>query len=203
MNSVDRLKKQKQEFINDVSFSDEERKFSLEAINVLIRGEELVLREQEYFDHGFYFGYVVIASQRLENKLKNLINTANKIKNEKTGSELEMVDLDRLPLGKLISKLESYILNNDLFTDLKKFNQERKMIVHHLSKNNDIDLNELESSIPKKIPIDFIVSLQGRLLDIQITLNLETNNPDSAVSMAVRDKIRKMGVEKTYFESKF
>lgn len=171
-NILDNLIFLRNEWQTDKSITEEDRKFRIGMIDPFIRSHEIVLRLNEYQDNGYYFGYLLIQSQRIEATLKPVILQLERYKAKKESREVRILedDLD-IPLGSLINKLEQYIESNVLFSELKNFKNFRNKIIHKIDKDPSIPLSEIENSILKECHPESINRLQSLVFRIYLFLD--------------------------------
>lgn len=169
------LKSLKEEWQNDKSLNEEEVKLRIGMVNPFIRGHEILLRLNEYEDGGFYFGYLLIQSQRIESSIKSLLVALYRYK-AKTESKNEILLESKLdiPLGAFITELKKYILSEVLFGELEKFKDFRNKIVHKINDDLSLNLSEIENSIFLEYHPDSIAQLQTLIFKVFKVLDSKT-----------------------------
>lgn len=171
------LKTLRKEWQDDKSITEEERKLRMDLVNSFIRSHEIVLRVDEYNENGYYFGYLLIQSQRIEATIKPLILILERYKAKKESRKEALTEIDlEIPLGALIKKLKDYISSDFLFSELMKFKNFRNKIIHKIDKDLSMSLAEIENSIFREYPFDSITRLQGTLLRVYKVLDPTTFN---------------------------
>jgi hypothetical protein len=163
---ISRLERLKIEILNDESYTEDQKNFGVSTVNLFLRGHELNSREEEYYQNGYYFGYLLIASQRIENSLKVLIKCVY----QKFGTDYLDEDLNK-PLGVLIRVLFEKIECNDLEKELVKFKEIRDKVVHRLYQDLEQSLASIEADIKSSAPLSKITNLQGILIILSAELN--------------------------------
>lgn len=174
---LNNLKSLKEEWQNDRNATEKEMRIKIDLVDSFIRSHEIVIRVEEYYRNQYYFGYLLIQSQRIESTMKPLIFMLEryKAKQESRNEALSETDLE-IPLGPLIKKLKLYISSDVLFFELKKFKDFRNKIIHKIDKDLSISLPEIENSILIEYPFDSINRLQGMLIRIYKILDSSTFN---------------------------
>lgn len=102
---IKNLKSLKETWQSDTTVLADEMKLRMDLVDSAIRGQELLLRLNQYEDNGYYFGYLLIQSQRIEAGIKPLLLILEqyKSKKEKRAVKLSKDELE-IPLGALIKK---------------------------------------------------------------------------------------------------
>lgn len=175
------------EIENDSSVKESVKDWGVALLKKLIRGTEIVNREYDYYDNGYYLGYLMIAAQRIENTLVGLIESLEKLQAQEEVREVKMPKLNR-PLGCLTDILEKYI-ESEIIKELRDFTEFRNEIVHKIYIVQSTSLSEIENSIPRSYDQAKILALQTKIMKLQ-ALVLKKIHTDSEVYIdAIEAKI--------------
>lgn len=186
---VNNLKSLKERFRNDTEMTGEQVITAVHMADSFIRSYEILLRLNEYEKEKFYFGYLLIQAQRIEQTLKGIILGLNKNKVNKGTAVLISEDDLNIPLGALVTELGKYIRSDFIFTELGKFKDFRNKIIHRINDDYSVTLYELENSILEEYDINKINNLQALLLKIY-------DIPEISPSVkALKDIIKEYNIE--------
>lgn len=190
MINIDGLKKVRKELSENKDLPTEGRETLIALANNLIRGEEIVNRFSDYFKNGYHFGYFLIQSQRIENTVKTVIETAERLKATTEERDIQEINLN-IPLGPLIEIMEKYIKSESLSKSLRDFNKFRRQVIHRLYEDFSQSLDEIEISIAETFPPEKINKLQASLLKIvsQINFKIVENMDDSMMAKQVANQL--------------
>jgi len=171
--------------------SDENKKVMTTFINTLIRSEELVHRGNEYLENGYFIGYLLIESQRIELTIASVLESAERLKASKDKRSLRNINTNKT-LGQLINHMENYVSGEDVFTPLEEFRDFRNQITHKLHQDFSKNLNEIEFSIHENYPLKRINDLQGILSIVNVKLGKDYSGylKDAPI---VADALNKLG----------
>jgi hypothetical protein len=176
--AIARLEALKTKTQQDKTLSKGERDQGVKIIEPFIRGREMLSRGEDYLDNGYYFGYLMLQSQRIETAIKPILRLLEENQAQRNFREVREVDLE-VSLGILIKKLKQYIDGSTYFSKLDEFKQFRNDIMHKLYHDHSMSLLEIEDSIVENYDVEAINSLHEMIL--RTTLRLGLNFPGKSV----------------------
>lgn len=192
MVNIEGLRKIIKELSENNDLPKEGREALVSLANNLIRSEELVSRFSEYFENGYHFGYFLIQSQRIENTVRSVIEAAERLKATTEKRAIQEINLN-IPLGPIVDIMGKYIKGDEIFKQLKEFNEFRRQVIHRLYEDFSQDLGDIEISIAKNYPPEKINNLQTSLLEVgvQINLKIAEQMDDSMVAKQLATQLEK------------
>ncbi len=172
MNRLEGLRALLQQTEADKSIAYEYKIVLIQLLNTLIRSNELTRRYDEYFRKGYNLGYFLIQSQRMEQTLKGVIDSAEKLRAKVHNTTEKNIKTD-IPLGALIKILEKYIKGDTIFLPLNNFNKYRRAVIHKIAEDFSKSLTDIEASIENDYPPDKINNLQNILFEVSRRINIK------------------------------
>lgn len=172
MENMNGLKKAIKELLDNNDIPAENKKSTIALMNSFVRADQSRHRYSEYFKNGYYFGYFLIQSQKIETRVKSLVGVAESLKAISEKRAVRNIDLN-IPLGALIKTLEKYIISEEVFGSLREFNNFRINVIHRLYEDFSQDLSDIESSVSENFPPEKINKLDFSLIGISYKINSE------------------------------
>lgn len=179
----------KNEWQNSQIISEKDRELRINMVNTFIRSHELILRLNDYKENGYYFGYLLIQSQRIEETIRTILTQLENYRAKKESRSVIQINMD-IPMGALIDKLKHYIESDLLFFELSEFKKLRDKIVHKLNKDFSVSLLKIENLIHQEYHPEKINHLQALLLSTTISLD-----PKTFGNIAQKNIMKEYGLE--------